>query len=56
VCESGRRVVEVCIAGDDDSLVGFEDAGEREKVGVLFWWEAGCVWWLFGGLEGAALK
>lgn len=47
---SGRRVEAVCIVGD--SLVGFEDGGEREKVGVLFLWEAGYVWWLFGGLGG----
>lgn len=29
-----------------------ERGEEREKVGVLFWWEAGYVWWLFGGLGG----
>jgi hypothetical protein len=48
-----REWMLVCIVGD--RLVGFEERG-REKVGVLFGWEAGCVWWLFGDIRGVALK
>lgn len=50
-----REWMLVCIVGD--RLVGFEGRGRgREKVGVLFGWEAGCVWWLFGDLGGWPLN